>query len=94
MSAVVVVLQTRFFAMTDVAGNFQISHVPPGRYKLEIWHELAATGELNAQTRELNVVSGENEVSGIVLHSSDAPEEQPAKDGDPDYGSSGKARTR
>jgi len=94
MSAVVVVLQTRFFSMTDAAGNFQISHVPPGRYKLEVWHELAATGELNAQARELNVVPGENEVSGIVLHSSDAPEEQPAKDGDPDYGSSGKARSR
>src|SRR4029077_18105032 len=28
MSAVVVVLQTRFFSMTDAAGNFQISHVP------------------------------------------------------------------
>jgi plastocyanin len=93
MSAVVVVLQTRFFSMTDAAGNFQISHVPPGRYKLEVWHELAATGELNAQARELNVVPGENEISGIVLHSSDAPEEQPAKEGDPDYGSSGKARS-
>lgn len=94
MSAVVVVLQTRFFAMTDAAGNFQISHVPPGRYKLEVWHELAAKEELNAQTRELDVVSGDNEVSGIVLHSSDASDEQPAKGGESDNGSSNKARSR
>lgn len=82
MSAVVVVLQTRFFAITDAEGNFQISHVPPGRYKFEVWHELAAKEELNGQTRELEVVSGDNEVGGIVIHSSDAPEEQPARDTD------------
>jgi hypothetical protein len=94
MSAVVVVLETRFFALTDAAGNFQITHVRPGRYKLEVWHELAGKEELNAQARELDVVSGDNEVSGIVIHSSDAPEEQPAKENDAAYGSSGKMRAR
>ena len=82
MSAVVVVLQTRLFAITDAAGNFQISHVPPGRYRLELWHERAAKEELEAQARELEVVSGDNQVSGIDLHSSDAPEEPPARDSD------------
>ena len=94
MSAVVVVLQTHFFAMTDAAGNFQITHVRPGRYKLEVWHELAGKAELNAQARELDVVSGDNEVSGIVIHSSDAPEEQPAKGSESENGSSGKAHSR
>jgi plastocyanin len=94
MSAVVVVLQTRFFAMTDAAGNFQIRHVPPGRYKLEVWHELAGKEELNAQARELDLVSGDNELSGIVLHSSDTREEQPASGSGSGYGSSGKMRTQ
>ena len=94
MSAVVVVVPTRLFAMTDTAGNFHITHVRPGRYKLEIWHELASKEELKAQARELNVVAGDNEVSGIVLHSSDSPEEQPAKGNESDSGSSDKARHR
>ena len=94
MSAVVVVLETRFFALTDAAGNFQITHVRPGRYKLEVWHELAGKEELNAQARELDLVAGDNEVTGIVLHSSDAPEEQPAKGSESENGSSGKARSR
>jgi hypothetical protein len=94
MSAVVVVLQTRLFAMTDAAGNFHIRHVRPGRYKLEVWHELAGKEELNAQARELDVVAGDNEVSGIVLHSSDAPEQQPAKGSESENGSTGKARSR
>ena len=94
MSAVVVVLQTRFFAITDAAGDFQISHVPPGRYRLELWHERAAKQELEAQARELEVVSGDNQVSGIDLHSSDAPEEPPARDSDSHSETTDKARRR
>lgn len=94
MSAVVVVLQTRFFAVTDPAGNFQISHVPPGHYRLEVWHELAGKEELKAQVRELEVAAGDTEVSGIVLHSSDAPEESPSKETDSNVGSAGRVRSR
>jgi plastocyanin len=92
MSAVVVVLRTRYFAVTDAEGNFQLSHVPPGRYKLAVWYELSPEAELTSQERELEVVSGNNEIGKITLHSSDAPQEHLNKDGEPYYSSSPSAR--
>lgn len=92
MSAVIVVLRTRYFALSDGAGNFQISHVPPGRYKLGVWYELTPESELTLQGKEVEVVSGENAIDTIVLHSSDNPPEHPNKDGDPYY--SGPSKTR
>jgi plastocyanin len=92
MSAVVVVLRTRHFAVTDAEGNFQINHVPPGRYKLAVWYELTPDPELTSQERELEVVPGNNDVGKITLHSSDAPQEHLNKGGEPYYSSSPKAR--
>jgi plastocyanin len=92
MSAVVVVLRTRYFALTDAEGNFQISHVPPGRYKLAVWYELSPDSELTSQGKEIEVVSGDNAIDRILLHSTDAPPEHPNKDGDPYY--SGPSKTR
>src|SRR5262249_46231858 len=39
MRAFVVVLENNYFAMPDEQGNFQISGIPAGRYKLRAWHE-------------------------------------------------------
>jgi plastocyanin len=82
MSAVVVVLRTRHFAVTDTEGNFQINHVPPGRYKLAVWYELSPEAELTSQERELEVVSGNSDIGKITLHSSDAPREHLNRDGE------------
>ncbi len=92
MSAVVVVLRTRYFALSDAEGNYQISHVPPGRYKLAVWYEQTPEAELASQGTEVEVVSGDNEISRIVLHSSDAPQDHPNKDGEPYYSSPSKSR--
>jgi hypothetical protein len=91
MSAVVVVLRTRYFALSDGEGSFQISHVPPGRYKLAVWYEQTAEAELSSQGKEVEVVAGDNEISRIVLHSSDAPQDHPSKDREP-YSSPSKSR--
>jgi len=92
MSAVVVVLKTRYFAVTDPDGNFQISHVPPGHYKIVMWYELATEGELKSVEKEVDVLRGDNEISQVVLHSSDAPPEHMNKEGEPYYSSSPKTR--
>ena len=92
MSAVVVVLRTRYFALSDTEGNFQINHVPPGRYKLAVWYEQTAEAELQSQARELEVAPGSNEISRIILHSSDAPKEHPGKDAESHSGSEMKSR--
>ncbi len=39
MLAYVVVVDTPFFALTDAGGSFLIRNVPPGKYKLVVWHE-------------------------------------------------------
>jgi plastocyanin len=39
MHAVIVVLENRFFAVTDAQGKFAIKNVPPGKYQLYAFHE-------------------------------------------------------
>ncbi|HSQ05455.1 MAG TPA: hypothetical protein VLN59_15555 [Burkholderiales bacterium] len=39
MRAYVLVLENNYFATADENGNFQISGVPAGRYKVRAWHE-------------------------------------------------------
>jgi plastocyanin len=71
MSAVVLVLQTPYFAETESDGRFQIAHLPPGRYKLEIWHELASPSELASLVRDIEITSGDNSLAAITFHSAD-----------------------
>lgn len=39
MHCVVLVMENPYFAVTDAAGRFVISNVPPGTYSLKAWHE-------------------------------------------------------
>jgi hypothetical protein len=41
MSAIILVLPTPHFAMTDVEGRFKLTGLPPGKYTLVAWHEQA-----------------------------------------------------
>ena len=71
MSAIIVVLSTPYFAQTNVDGDFQIAHLPPGRYKMKVWHELASPTELSSLSRDIEISFGDNNVAAITLHSSD-----------------------
>jgi plastocyanin len=65
MNCIVLVLENPHFAATDSQGNYSITNVPPGTYKLKAWHE-----RLPPQTKEIFVPeSGEvkaNFVMGIT----------------------------
>jgi plastocyanin len=39
MSAIVLVLGNPFFAVPDAAGRYRLDGVPPGDYRLVVWHE-------------------------------------------------------
>ncbi len=39
MHCVVLVMENPYFAMTDTDGNYTLTNVPPGTYKLKAWHE-------------------------------------------------------
>lgn len=71
MSAIIVVLSTPYFAQTNADGSFQIAHLPPGRYKLKIWHEFASPAELSSLAKDIEVAAGGNTLAAITLHSSD-----------------------
>ncbi len=59
MSAVIVVLDTPYFAVSNAAGVFSISKVPPGDYRLKFFHERATPDVL--MTLEKQITVGEDQ---------------------------------
>lgn len=57
MNAVIVTLDTPYYAIPDAAGNLLIHGVPPGAYRLKIWVEGASSETLAALTRIVHVSS-------------------------------------
>jgi plastocyanin len=53
MSAWVVVTRNRYTAVTDAKGCFEIKDVPPGKYKVRVWHETLGT-----QEKEIELADG------------------------------------
>ncbi len=39
MSAYIVVAEHPYYALTDADGEFKLDHVPPGSYRVRMWHE-------------------------------------------------------
>ena len=65
MSAVVIAVQTPYYATSDARGDITIRDVPAGRYNLHIWYEAALAETLNSMTREITV-SEENLALGVL----------------------------
>jgi len=55
MSAVVIALDTPYFAVSNRRGEIVIAHVPTGRYTLHVWYESALPSTLKALTHEINI---------------------------------------
>jgi hypothetical protein len=43
MTAAIVVAATPYFAVSDDRGYFSVDHLPPGSYRMEVWHESLGT---------------------------------------------------
>jgi len=67
MSAVVVVTQSRYYAISSASGDFAINRVLPGRYQLNIWHERSLPETLKSLTREVDVPSASFSLGEIHL---------------------------
>jgi len=65
--AYIAVLDHPFFAITDEFGNYEIRGLPPGTYKLSVWHEL-----LGEQEVEIKVASSETRTVDFNLDASKA----------------------
>ena len=53
MSAWVVVQDHPYYTVTDATGSFKIANVPPGKVKIEVWHET-----LGKEVKEVEVKAG------------------------------------
>lgn len=57
MVAYILVVQNPYFGLTDKKGNFEIKGVPPGKYRLKVWHE-----KLKEVSQEVVVEAGKTAV--------------------------------
>src|ERR1700675_284316 len=55
MSAVVVVVDTPYFAMSDRAGHVNIPNVPNGRYQTHVWYERSLPENLKGLSRVVTI---------------------------------------
>jgi hypothetical protein len=82
MSAVIIALRTPHYATTSADGNFQITHIPAGRYKFEVWYERASEAELATLAREVEITNGDNRLPAVVLQFADGAKEHLNKYGE------------
>jgi plastocyanin len=62
MRAWVVVLPTTAFAVTDESGSYSIADVPPGKYRLKLWHE-----RLGEREQPVEVAAGRTATADLQL---------------------------
>jgi plastocyanin len=55
MSAVILVLNTPYYAISSRRGDIEIPNVVPGVYEMHVWHERASPEVLNALTRRVTI---------------------------------------
>ncbi len=57
MSAVIVAVQTPYFAVSAPDGSYSIEDVPAGTYRLRLWHERSDEQQLAAESRFVTIES-------------------------------------
>jgi len=73
MSAVIVVLKTPWYGITNAQGNYQIAGVPPGEYRLHVFYERTSSDVLKGLERKV-VVDASAALPPIVIPESDLPQ--------------------
>jgi len=70
MSAVIAVLPTPYFAVSDKSGAFEITNVPPGDYQFHVFHERASPETLDKLVRKVTVETARLELPPITISES------------------------
>jgi plastocyanin len=65
MSAVIVVVNSPYFALTEASGEFRIKGVAPGEYLLKVWHERATEAALEKLNRRI-IVEAQPHAVGVL----------------------------
>jgi plastocyanin len=67
MSAVVIAVNTPYYAISDGRGNISIKDVAPGRYLIHVFHPSVSPDALQAAEREITVVPGDTFLGSFSL---------------------------
>ncbi len=67
MSAVVIALNTPYYAISDQRGDISLSGVVPGRYRMHVFHPSVSPTALEAAEREITVSSTTNFIGTLTL---------------------------
>jgi plastocyanin len=65
MSAIVFVMATSYYGVSNGAGDIVLPDVPPGRYQLQVWHERSLPEALKTLSREITI-SEDSRSLGII----------------------------
>ncbi len=71
MSAVVIALNTPYYAISNRRGDVSIGDVVPGRYHMHVFHPSVAPDALHAAEREITVTPGDTFLGTFSLAESD-----------------------
>jgi len=71
MSAVIIALNTPYYAISNARGEISIPNVPPGRYELQVFHASVPPENLQTVTREITVAAGDTSLGTLTLTESD-----------------------
>ena len=72
MSAVVIAVNTPYYAVSDARGELLIPNVTPGRYALHLWYDGIPQDTLNALTRMITVSEDSSTLGLLQLPASSA----------------------
>lgn len=67
MSAVVVAVDSPYYATSAANGSFAIADVPPGRYRLSVWHERFKPEDAAEFPKDVAIATGTSPLSPIRL---------------------------
>ena len=67
MSAVVVALNSPYYAISDRSGNISIAEVPDGSYELHVWYERSLPEELKTLTRAVAVSASSHNLGLLTI---------------------------
>ncbi len=72
MSAVIIAVETPYFAVAGSGGSLRIPNVRPGRYKLNVWHEGSSPEALASLSRNLEVSAGSSSLGTLLVPQDEA----------------------
>jgi plastocyanin len=67
MSAVVVAVDSTYFAVSDASGAVNIANVPPGRYEMHVWYERSLPEDLKDLTRVVRISDSAHDLGAISV---------------------------